>query len=146
MKERRRRMSSQPHILKKCSLQTHFRSQTSKTQTSHTRTHTYNTDVCVRLIDAIYQSKLDAPASLPQHWLNPKSTWLKLSLSNSAQIVSVTSKKLFALIDGTVWHLIVKAWLWQVCTLVHIATHKTHRKSALIFVSSENVSADISLE
>lgn len=76
---------------KKWSIQTHVRSQTNTD--THTHTHVYedkhNTD---RRTDTVCQSKLSISTAQSQHWHNPKSTWLKLDLSNSAQTVSVTSK------------------------------------------------------
>lgn len=95
---------------------------------THTRTHIYKEKNNAKRRTARYticQSKWSILATLSQHWHNPKSTWLKLDLSNSAQTISVTREAL-VLIEGTAWH----SWLsqshvdrWQVCALVHISIH-----------------------
>lgn len=71
----------------------------------------------------ICQSKQSILATLSQCWHNPKSTWLKLDLSNSAQIVSITSESFSPDWWRSATLVIVTASLWQVCPLVHIAIH-----------------------
>lgn len=76
----------------KWEIQTHVRCQTNtsthihiyKDKKSNTNGRTARYTTC--------QSTRNISAALSQRWHNPKSTWLKLDLSNSAQTVSVTSK------------------------------------------------------
>lgn len=100
-----------------------------------------NNDTTRRKVwDTICQSKGSISTTLSKHWQNPKSTWLKLDLCNSAQTVSVTSESFSPDWRHSVAFVIVTASLWQVYALVHIDLH-SHKctqllqKWALIFVS-----------
>lgn len=104
-----------------------FRHMSGPRQTSHvhigyTHTHKWTNTTTVR--DAICQSQRRISATLSQHWHNPKSTWLKLDLSNSTQTVSVNSDSFRPDWRDIVTLVIVAASLWQVCAHSHTLTHR----------------------
>lgn len=93
---------------------------------THTHTHKYKDKNNINGRTARYtvcQSKWSISATLSQHWHNPKSTWLKLDLSNFAQTISVTSESFSGDWRHSVTLVTVTASHWQVCVLVHKAIH-----------------------
>ena len=117
----------------------------------HTHTHIQGQKSNTNRRTARYttcQSTRNISAALSQRWHNPKSTWLKLDLSNSARTVSVTSKSF-----GPDWRhsatlVTVTALPRQVTgvcacarsnTLTHKRTHTIIAETSLdlFFVSSE---------
>lgn len=129
---------------------------------THTHTHVYidkNTNTNGRTAPyTICQSQRGISAAPSQRWHSPKSAWLKLDLSNSAQTVSVTSESFSRDWRRSVTLVTVTASLWQVtgvCALLHIAIHSptdTHTHTFIAEISFGFyfflgvVNADISFE
>lgn len=95
---------------------------------THTYTRTKTTRMGRTVRDAICQSERSTSATLSQHWHNPKSTWLKLDLSNSAQTISISGESFGPDWRNSVTLVIVAASLWKVCAHSHTVSHRhTHR-------------------
>jgi len=96
---------------------------------THTHTHTQPTQTGRPVRDATRQSKQRLPTTPSQRWHNPKSTWLKLDLSNSAQTVSVRGESFRPEWRHSGTLLIATDSLWQVwvcvcvCVYAHISIH-----------------------